>query len=74
MAPLVDTEGLRVFAKDMTARKRMEAKLFKADRMAQLGSLAASVGHEMGTGRGWRRTSDRCLRWRETRRGWANPS
>jgi len=48
VAPLLDPEGLRVFAKNVTARKRMEAQLFKADRMAQLGSLAASVGHEMG--------------------------
>jgi signal transduction histidine kinase/ABC-type phosphate/phosphonate transport system substrate-binding protein len=48
VAPLVDPEGLRVFAKNVTARKKMEAQLFKADRMAQLGSLAASVGHEMG--------------------------
>jgi len=48
VAPLVDPEGLRVFAKNVTARKQMEAQLFKADRMAQLGSLAASVGHEMG--------------------------
>ncbi|MBM7112155.1 PhnD/SsuA/transferrin family substrate-binding protein [Archangium primigenium] len=45
--PLLDPEGLRVFAKDITARKRMEAKL-KADRLGALGSLAAAVGHEMG--------------------------
>ncbi|HEX8818989.1 MAG TPA: PhnD/SsuA/transferrin family substrate-binding protein [Archangium sp.] len=45
---LLDPEGLRVFARNVTARKHMEAQLFKADRMAQLGSLAASVGHEMG--------------------------
>jgi two-component system NtrC family sensor kinase len=45
---LVDPEGLRVFAKDVTARKQMEAQLFKADRLAALGSLAGSVGHEMG--------------------------
>jgi two-component system, NtrC family, sensor kinase len=48
VAPLVDPEGLRVFAKNVTARKQMEAQLFKADRMAALGSLAAAVGHEMG--------------------------
>src|SRR5262249_38695563 len=46
--PLVDPEGLRVFAKNVTARKQMEAQLFKADRLAALGSLAAAVGHEMG--------------------------
>ncbi|WNG13598.1 PhnD/SsuA/transferrin family substrate-binding protein [Cystobacter fuscus] len=45
---LVDPEGLRVFAKDVTVRKQMEAQLFKADRLAALGSLAGAVGHEMG--------------------------
>ncbi|HYO55248.1 sensor histidine kinase [Archangium sp.] len=48
VAPLVDPEGLRVFAKNVTARKQMEAQLFKADQMAAQGSLAAAVGHEMG--------------------------
>ncbi|QRK10521.1 PhnD/SsuA/transferrin family substrate-binding protein [Archangium violaceum] len=48
VTPLLDPEGLRVFAKNVTARKQMEAQLFKADRMAALGSLAAAVGHEMG--------------------------
>ncbi|KFA89045.1 sensor histidine kinase [Archangium violaceum] len=47
VSPLVDPEGLRVFAKNVTARKQMEAQLFKADRLAALGSLAAAVGHEM---------------------------
>jgi signal transduction histidine kinase/ABC-type phosphate/phosphonate transport system substrate-binding protein len=47
VALLVDPEGLRVFAKNVTARKQMEAQLLKADRMAALGSLAAAVGHEM---------------------------
>ncbi len=45
--PLQDNESLRVFAKDVTARKHMEASLMHADRMASLGSLAARVGHEM---------------------------
>jgi signal transduction histidine kinase/ABC-type phosphate/phosphonate transport system substrate-binding protein len=48
VAPLVDPEGLRVFARNVTTRKQMEAQLFQADRMAALGSLAAAVGHEMG--------------------------
>jgi len=48
VAPLVDPEGLRVFARNVTARKQMEAQLVQADRLASLGSLAASVGHEMG--------------------------
>jgi two-component system NtrC family sensor kinase len=38
---------IRVFAKDVTARKQMESRLLHADRMAALGSLAARVGHEM---------------------------
>ena len=38
---------IRVFAKDVTARKQMEARLLDADRRAALGSLAARVGHEM---------------------------
>ncbi len=38
---------IRVFAKDVTARKQMESRLLQADRMAALGSLAAQVGHEM---------------------------
>ena len=47
VATLVDPEGLRVFAKNVTARKHMEAQLFRADRLAALGSLASAVGHEM---------------------------
>ncbi|MCY1082900.1 sensor histidine kinase [Archangium lansingense] len=47
VSPLVEPEGLRVFAKNVTARKQVEAQLFKADRTAALGSLAAAVGHEM---------------------------
>jgi two-component system NtrC family sensor kinase len=38
---------IRVFAKDVTARKQMETRLLDADRRAALGSLAARVGHEM---------------------------
>lgn len=39
--------GLRVFARDVTLRKQMEAKLVQADRLTALGSLAAAVGHEV---------------------------
>ncbi len=39
--------GLRVFARDVTLRKQMEANLVQSDRLAALGSLAAAVGHEM---------------------------
>jgi signal transduction histidine kinase len=42
-----ETGVIRVFAKDITTRKQMEARLLHADRMAALGSLAARVGHEM---------------------------
>ncbi|MFL5344751.1 MAG: PhnD/SsuA/transferrin family substrate-binding protein [Hyalangium sp.] len=45
--PLQDNESLRVFAKDVTARKHMEVSLMHADRMASLGTLASRVGHEM---------------------------
>nr|AYM52840.1 sensor protein [Myxococcaceae bacterium MCy9487] len=47
VAQLWDPPGLRVFARDVTLRKQMEAKLFQADRLSALGSLAAAVGHEM---------------------------
>jgi signal transduction histidine kinase len=45
--PLEEAGVIRVFAKDVTARKQMESRLLHADRMAALGSLAARVGHEM---------------------------
>jgi signal transduction histidine kinase len=38
---------IRVFAKNVTVRKQMEARLLQADRMGALGQLAARVGHEM---------------------------
>lgn len=44
---LQDNESLRVFAKDVTARKQMEASMMQADRQASLGSLASRVGHQM---------------------------
>ncbi|MFL5353230.1 PhnD/SsuA/transferrin family substrate-binding protein [Archangium sp.] len=47
VAQLWDPPGLRVFAKDVTLRKQMEAQLIQADRLSALGSLAAAVGHEM---------------------------
>lgn len=47
LSSLSDHESLRVFAKDVTARKQIEARLLHADRMAALGSLASRVGHEM---------------------------
>jgi two-component system NtrC family sensor kinase len=47
VAQLWDPAGLRVFARDVTLRKQMEAQLIQADRLSALGSLAAAVGHEM---------------------------
>jgi signal transduction histidine kinase len=36
-----------LIGRDVTARKRMEAQLIMADRLASIGRLAASVGHEI---------------------------
>ncbi|WP_233261710.1 PhnD/SsuA/transferrin family substrate-binding protein [Vitiosangium sp. GDMCC 1.1324] len=47
VAQLWDPPGLRVFARDVTLRKQMEARLIQADRLSALGSLSAAVGHEM---------------------------
>jgi two-component system, NtrC family, sensor kinase len=47
VAPLQDGEGLWVFAKDVTARQQLEARLIQADRLSSLGFLAGSIGHEM---------------------------
>lgn len=47
VAALPDMEGLRLFAKNVTTRRHMEARLQQADRLASLGSLAAAVGHEV---------------------------
>ncbi len=47
VAHLWDPPGLRVFARDVTLRKQMEARLIQSDRLSALGSLAAAVGHEM---------------------------
>ncbi len=47
VAQLWDPAGVRVFARDVTLRKHMEARLIQADRLSALGSLAAAVGHEM---------------------------
>jgi signal transduction histidine kinase len=47
---LVDFDGDRFFisfARDLTERKRLEASLQQADRLASVGSLAAGVAHEI---------------------------
>ena len=46
----VELEGAQavvVIARDVTERKRMQAQLMRADRMALVGTLAAGVGHEI---------------------------
>ncbi|MBU8898520.1 sensor histidine kinase [Corallococcus sp. H22C18031201] len=47
VAQLWDPPGLRVFSRDVTLRKQLEARLIQSDRLSALGSLAAAVGHEM---------------------------
>ncbi|XXF76201.1 PAS domain S-box protein [Myxococcaceae bacterium GXIMD 01537] len=40
-------EAVVVMARDITERKQMQARLLQSDRMALVGTLAASVGHEI---------------------------
>jgi two-component system NtrC family sensor kinase len=44
---LQDHESLRVFAKDVTARKQLETNLKEADRLISVAHLAQRVGHHM---------------------------
>ncbi len=39
--------GLVSIAKDITERKRMERQLFKSERLAAIGQLAAMIGHDL---------------------------
>ncbi len=46
----IDWEGTKAilgFARDVTARKEMEAHLIRSDRLAALGTLLAGIAHEM---------------------------
>jgi len=49
--PIRNREGLPdravVFARDVTARRRMEASLYESSKLASIGQLAASVAHEI---------------------------
>jgi two-component system NtrC family sensor kinase len=49
--PLFDSEGEvygRVnYAKDVTEQRRLEQQLFRADKLASLGTLAAGIAHEI---------------------------
>lgn len=40
-------------ARDLSARKRLEAQLVTADRLASIGRLAASIGHEINNPLSW---------------------
>ena len=42
-----DAPATLVHARDLTARKQLEAQLVMADRLASIGRLAATVGHEI---------------------------
>ncbi len=44
---LQDNESVRVFAKDVTARKQMEASITRAERQASQNELVRRVGHQM---------------------------
>jgi len=50
-ARFVDEEGVgvEVFLRDVTERKRLEEQLKKAERLAELGTLASGMAHEIGT-------------------------
>ncbi|WP_455244200.1 PAS domain S-box protein, partial [Petrachloros mirabilis] len=50
-ARFVDEEGVgvEVFVRDVTERMRLEDQLKKAERLAELGTLASGMAHEIGT-------------------------
>ena len=50
-ARFVDEEGVgvEVFLRDVTERKSLEEQLKKAERLAELGTLASGMAHEIGT-------------------------
>jgi PAS domain S-box-containing protein len=45
--PSAQRPSLQLIARDVTARKQTEQKLFLADRMSSVGTLAAGVAHEI---------------------------
>jgi PAS domain S-box-containing protein len=45
--------GLLLVSRDVTDRRRMEARLLMADRMASLGTMAAGVAHEINNPLTW---------------------
>jgi PAS domain S-box-containing protein len=51
LTPLQRAKGMRVVASilDITERKRLEIQLRRAERLAELGTLASGMAHEIGT-------------------------
>ncbi len=44
-----DGVGIQVMIRDITERKHLQAQLRKAERLAELGTLASGMAHEIGT-------------------------
>jgi PAS domain S-box-containing protein len=51
LTPIQTTKGMRVVASitDISERKRLELELRRAERLAELGTLASGMAHEIGT-------------------------
>ncbi|THJ10212.1 MAG: PAS domain S-box protein [Nitrospira sp. CG24C] len=51
LTPIQTATGMRVVASilDITERKRLEIRLRRAERLAELGTLASGMAHEIGT-------------------------
>jgi PAS domain S-box-containing protein len=51
LTPIQTTKGMGVVASivDISARKRLEMQLRRAERLAELGTLASGMAHEIGT-------------------------
>ena len=51
LTPIQTTKGMRVVASitDISKRKRLELELRRAERLAELGTLASGMAHEIGT-------------------------
>ena len=51
LSPIQTPDGMRVLASvvDITERKHIQKQLWKAERLAELGTLASGMAHEIGT-------------------------
>lgn len=51
LSPIRTSDGMRVLASvvDITERKHIQKQLWKAERLAELGTLASGMAHEIGT-------------------------